>query len=320
MTSTASGAADQYSVVPETVEIAKEDMAKEIAAWIDDEEVAEGYLDDASNDGIVMLINLNKDSADAVADSANLCTSVQSEIAEIETTGLADAQVSTFNDYKRRLNAKRKVLNGTDYAITDPIFAGKLIAAVRKLGPFVATNLDNEIRHQKARGNLTLTRKCIIQVLGEIETDKSNQTSRRCARLPSRRTRVTCGGMMHIQWFGMEEATRRRREYFSWLAFLTFSESRMRSIMSRLASRLVRRVRSLAEHHSSSLTYAPATLKPCTVAPSGWLGELGMSARTPLRSPALEQMTNLGGLEMSLSSSHAMVRLQSKAATAPFPL
>ena len=115
-TPTASGTADQYSVVPETVEIAKEDMAKEIAAWIDDEDVAESYLDDASNDGIVMLTNLNKDAAEAVADSANLCTSVLAEITEIENAGLADAQVSTFNDYKRRLNSKRKVLNDTDYS------------------------------------------------------------------------------------------------------------------------------------------------------------------------------------------------------------
>jgi len=140
-TPAAPGTTDQYAVVPETVEIAKEELAKEIAAWIDDEDVAESYLDDAANDGIVMLVNLNKDSADAVADSANLCTSVLAEIISIEDAGLADAQVATFNDYKRRLNSKRKVLSGTDYAITDPIFAGKLVAAVRKLGPFVATNL-----------------------------------------------------------------------------------------------------------------------------------------------------------------------------------
>ena len=51
-----------------------------------------------------------------------------------------------------------------------------VFAAVRKLGPFVATNLDNEMRIVKARGDLSATRKCIIQVLGEIETDRSNQT------------------------------------------------------------------------------------------------------------------------------------------------
>ena len=69
----APGTTDQYTVVPETVEIAKEELAKEIAAWIDDEDVAEGYLDNAHNDGIVMLINLNKDSTDAVADYLQTC-------------------------------------------------------------------------------------------------------------------------------------------------------------------------------------------------------------------------------------------------------
>ena len=68
----------------------------------------ESYLEDASNDGIVMLINLNKDSADAVADSANLCTSVLAEIAAIEDAGLADALVSTFNDYKLRQGHRTK--------------------------------------------------------------------------------------------------------------------------------------------------------------------------------------------------------------------
>ena len=56
-------------------------------------------------------------------------------------------------------------------AIEDAIFARKLTTAVRKLGPFLRTAIDNELQLNRARGDLGKVKAAIVKVLNQWELD-----------------------------------------------------------------------------------------------------------------------------------------------------
>ena len=56
--------------------------------------------------------------------------------------------------------------------------ARKLAKAVKDLGPLIQTKLENEMRHEKANGDLKKTRDACVQVLSSLELDEINEARR----------------------------------------------------------------------------------------------------------------------------------------------
>ena len=97
------------------------------------------------------------------------------------------------------------------------------------------------------------------------------------------------GGMVRVQWLGMEEAQRTYRSTRICWTLRTASESTRRATLANGASRALMRLRSFAPHAPASPIKVPATLKQRMRAKAvGWLGEPGRCEGAAERSPLRE--------------------------------
>merc|ERR1711965_201774 len=98
-------------------------------------------------------------------------------MADLEQVGLSSPRGAEFNSFKTRLNNLRALLPD-EVPCSDPTFAHKLVVAVRKLGPFVESELNNALRIDKSRGDLVKTKDTIVTVLSELEPTSIESSNR----------------------------------------------------------------------------------------------------------------------------------------------
>ena len=176
---TASPTSSDHAARPMVVERVDTDLWLLLQSTIDDEDtVAELLSAIGSESGVGLLIHF-KNKNDNIANSlgTSYADHILKQMADLEEVGLSSPRVAEFNAFKTNLNNLRMLLPD-EVPCSDPTFAHKLVVAVRKLGPFVESELNNALRIDKSRGNLTKTKDTIVAVLSELEPTSVESSNR----------------------------------------------------------------------------------------------------------------------------------------------
>jgi hypothetical protein len=163
-----------YSVQLEAGDHIDDTLCDDIIDCIDDEDTQDEMRTDCDGSGTELLILLEKRRTTICTDGTNnLGLDVEAIYTAHIKGAFAHATVASFNEFKSAASRLRKELVGTGYEVPDGKFALHLATAARDLGPFVGLKIDQHMLNQKARGDLTLTKKAIISALGEVEVDEA---------------------------------------------------------------------------------------------------------------------------------------------------
>ena len=174
---------DRYKVNTEAVNDSDQQMLQTMLDTILDNDTMETCETLAAGSGRTLLVHFQTQLTALLASGSNYGQDIEDEFNRIEREGIGNVSVTSFNSFKSELNVERKALP-PDRAITDGIFANKLITAVRALGPFIANRLDIELRVANARGDLALTTTSIVTILSAAETDARKEAARALAARP----------------------------------------------------------------------------------------------------------------------------------------
>ena len=170
----------RYFINPDIVNKVAAEMLTTILGTVEDEETAEELRRACGGNGLVLLQIWEAERAKAAGDdTGNLGESIINEINDLLDTGLAEPTVSAFNAFKTSLRQLILTLpNDLQSGWPDTVVARKLAKAVKDLGPLIQTKLENEMRHEKANGDLKKTRDACVQVLSSLELDEINEARR----------------------------------------------------------------------------------------------------------------------------------------------
>ena len=163
----------RYNLLPESVAELDGALFNSIAECIEDDETVEDLRTASGGSGRKLLADLEAARVTANADTTgNFGEGVLRNIARIEAEGLADATVSSYNTFKSAIAREVKTLPDDLLAgHTDSVIARKHVTAVQHLGPLIAAALNNQMQHDKSKGDLSKTKDTIIKVLSQLELE-----------------------------------------------------------------------------------------------------------------------------------------------------
>ena len=93
---------------------------------IDDEDTADEMREECKHLGRALLILIESKRVAAIADSNNYGADIADEYDAIVKAGVAAPKVASFNAFKSETNKLRKLLVGTDDAISDRKYSSQL--------------------------------------------------------------------------------------------------------------------------------------------------------------------------------------------------
>ena len=170
--------AQRLKVNPETIDDVMASMQTDILSCIEDEGTAEEWNVSSSGDPLALLVlfedKLNEISTTST--TSNIGSSILKKIAALEAEGLSEPSVEAFNYFKTELTDLIETLPDNLKRANGPsIVSFKLVEAVKSLGGLIEIKINNELRFDKAVGNLSKTRNTIVNVLSSLEREDKDQ-------------------------------------------------------------------------------------------------------------------------------------------------
>ena len=154
-------------------------MYDHICSTFDDEDYKLSLEEQYGRSGVMILVVFTHQLIAMQSNTTSLTfgANLLSDFEALYKEGISSVRVSDFTKFQNSLSSIRRVLP-SDCAIPDPLFAQRLVTAARELGSDVATRLDNMLDNHKARGDLTKSKACIVQVLSILESDERDKSGR----------------------------------------------------------------------------------------------------------------------------------------------
>ena len=122
------------------------------------------YEKKTNGEGDRLLVELKTGVDEAMADAGGYGDSIDIDIDKAFAEGIATATVSDYKALKSRVSQLRRLLPATN-PLSDSKFASRLATAAKNLGPFVKSEINNQMTLNKAAGDLVKTDQCIVTVL-----------------------------------------------------------------------------------------------------------------------------------------------------------
>jgi hypothetical protein len=164
----------KYSINHNIISQVDNELLEKILGTIDDEDTVHELREDNDGSGRRLLAALDHDVAQAAADdSGNLGESTRKDIEALLSAGLADTSVRAFNAFKSELSRLIRTLpDDLKKGFPDEVVARHLVQSVKNLGPLIRQQINNEIKHDKAAGDLKKSRDTCVRVLSELEAEE----------------------------------------------------------------------------------------------------------------------------------------------------